>query len=655
MIILNSLTIQNFGIYKGTHTIDLTVAKNKPVILFGGLNGGGKTTFLDALQLVLYGKHAKCSNRGNLSYGAYLASTLNRYVDPSESVILDLTFSHITDTEEQTFSVRREWKLAKQAELSKDKVSVTCNGQHDQYISEHWDEFVNEFIPMSLSDLFFFDGEKIENLAHPDRSKELIKTGIESLLGLDLLTQLHLNLNNIEKKRKSENLDTAVIQKVETCEAEIEANNEIIEKLSVDIAKLRKQQGNVNVDINKTRQKVRESGAHLIEERDHIRFELGAIAQQLKDNQQQRVKLDSGIGPLGLITPLLKQTQLQAKLEERAAEANALNTAIANYEATLLKSLDANGFAGDAKAILQTTMATMSNERDGLTKVQTYIDLPSNIFNGLDEKLALDKKEREQLIKQRDLLLEKKALFEKKEESIPDYETVKHILTELAQLEAEFKNAQTLIQIKTTELEQAQAKHAVLNQRYTNLLTQQSKDTFEQKRSLQVVEHIGKLKQTMEGFAKSLIKENIALLENKITEKFAALTRKANLINGVTVCPNSFSLSLLSQTNEVLSPSRLSAGERQLLAIAILWGLSEASGKELPTVIDTPLGRLDGKHRTRLIENYFPFAGKQVLLLSTDEEIAGEYYSKLKPAINREYHISYNEQDTTSTISEGYF
>ncbi len=604
---------------------------------------------------MLYGKHAKCSNRGNLSYGAYLASTLNRYVDPSESVILDLTFSHITDTEEQTFSVRREWKLAKQAELSKDKVSVTCNGQHDQYISEHWDEFVNEFIPMSLSDLFFFDGEKIENLAHPDRSKELIKTGIESLLGLDLLTQLHLNLNNIEKKRKSENLDTAVIQKVETCEAEIEANNEIIEKLSVDIAKLRKQQGNVNVDINKTRQKVRESGAHLIEERDHIRFELGAIAQQLKDNQQQRVKLDSGIGPLGLITPLLKQTQLQAKLEERAAEANALNTAIANYEATLLKSLDANGFAGDAKAILQTTMATMSNERDGLTKVQTYIDLPSNIFNGLDEKLALDKKEREQLIKQRDLLLEKKALFEKKEESIPDYETVKHILTELAQLEAEFKNAQTLIQIKTTELEQAQAKHAVLNQRYTNLLTQQSKDTFEQKRSLQVVEHIGKLKQTMEGFAKSLIKENIALLENKITEKFAALTRKANLINGVTVCPNSFSLSLLSQTNEVLSPSRLSAGERQLLAIAILWGLSEASGKELPTVIDTPLGRLDGKHRTRLIENYFPFAGKQVLLLSTDEEIAGEYYSKLKPAINREYHISYNEQDTTSTISEGYF
>lgn len=654
-MLLQSLTLHNFGIYRGTHTVDLTVSNDKPVILFGGLNGGGKTTFLDALQLVLYGKHAKCSNRGNLAYGTYLASTFNRFVAKTEHVSLELTFSHTTDTEAQTFTVRREWKLAKQVENSKDKVTVSCNGEHDQYISEHWDEFVNEFIPMSLSDLFFFDGEKIENLAHPERSNELIKTGIENLLGLDLLSQLHLDLNNIERKRKAENLDTKVIKKVETCEADIEANNDIIEALSVEIAKLQNQQGKINVDINKARQKVRDSGAHLIEERDQIRFELGAIAQKLKDNLQQRVKLDSGIGPLGLIKPLLKQTQKQAVLEEQASEASALNKAIESYEATLLKSIEGQALPEEARTALENSMASMATERQALANVESYIGLPSNVFNGLEAKLEADQTEREVLIKEREILLEKKALFEKKEESIPDYETVKHVLSELAQFEAEFKNAQTLIKAKSAELEQAQAKHAVLNQRYTNLLTQQSKDTFEQKRSLQVVDHIGKLKETMQGFAKSLIKENIELLQDKITEKFIALTRKEQLISGVHICPTSFSLTLLAQTSEELSPSRLSAGERQLLAIAILWGLSEASGKELPTVIDTPLGRLDGKHRTRLIEGYFPFAANQVLLLSTDEEIMGDYYSKLKPAINREYHISYNEQATTSTISEGYF
>ena len=654
-MLLQSLTLHNFGIYRGTHTVDLTVSNDKPVILFGGLNGGGKTTFLDALQLVLYGKHAKCSNRGNLAYGTYLASTLNRYVAKTEQVSLELTFSHTTDTEAQTYTVRREWKLAKQVENSKDKVTVSCNSEHDQYISEHWDEFVNEFIPMSLSDLFFFDGEKIENLAHPERSNELIKTGIENLLGLDLLSQLHLDLNNIERKRKAENLDTKVIKKVETCEADIEANNDIIEALSVEIAKLQNQQGKINVDINKARQKVRDSGAHLIEERDQIRFELGAIAQKLKDNLQQRVKLDSGIGSLGLIKPLLKQTQKQAVLEEQASEASALNKAIESYEATLLKSLEGQTLPEAARTALENSMASMATERQALANVESYLGLPSSLFNGLDAKLEADQLERDALIKEREILLEKKALFEKKEESIPDYETVKHVLSELAQFEAEFKNAQTLIKAKSAELEQAQAKHAVLNQRYTNLLTQQSKDTFEQKRSLQVVDHIGKLKETMQGFAKSLIKENIELLQDKITEKFIALTRKEQLISGVHICPTSFSLTLIAQTGEELSPSRLSAGERQLLAIAILWGLSEASGKELPTVIDTPLGRLDGKHRTRLIEGYFPFAANQVLLLSTDEEIMGDYYSKLKPAISREYHISYNEQATTSTISEGYF
>lgn len=654
-MLLKSLSIQNFGIYKGQHTVDLTVSKDKPIILFGGLNGGGKTTFLDALQLVLYGKQAKCSNRGHLAYGTYLANTLNHHADKTESAVLELTFSHTTDTNKQTFTVRREWKIAKQVENTKDNVYVSCNGEFDSYISEYWDEFVNEFIPMSLSDLFFFDGEKIENLAHPDRSKELIKIGIENLLGLDLLSQLQLDLKNIERKRKTENLNTGVIKKVEACEAEIENNNEIIESLNIEIAKLKKQQGKTNVDINKTRQKVRDSGAHLIEERDQIKFELGAIEQQLKNNQQQRVKLDAGIGPLSLINTLLSNTKERAKLEEQSREARALNKALKNYEATLLSAINIKALPKTVRQILEMTIETMSNERNILADVPDCVGLPSTIFDGLGEKFIHDQKERKALITQHNELLEKKALYERKEEAIPDYDSVKEILSKLAHYETEFKNAQTIIEVKTAQLSQAQAKHEALNHRYTNLLTEQSKDTFEQKRSIQVVEHIVKLKETMQGFANSLIKENILLLQEKISEKFIILTRKEDLINGIKICPNSFSITLFSNNKEALSPSRLSAGERQLLAIAILWGLSEASGKELPTVIDTPLSRLDGKHRTLLIDQYFPYASNQVLLLSTDEEIIDKYYTKLKPSVNREYYISFNEQLNTSTISEGYF
>ena len=285
--------------------------------------------------------------------------------------------------------------------------------------------------------------------------------------------------------------------------------------------------------------------------------------------------------------------------------------------------------------------------------IRVYID--RLLFNGLDERIASEQAERKKLLKQREDLLEKQALLAKHEEAIPDYNDVKAILNELATLEAEFKNKHTLLEQNNRLLEQALAKRDVLNTRYTNLLTQQNRDTFEQKRALQVCDHVDRLKDTMQSFAKAMIKENIELIERKIAEKFIGLTRKDNLISSVSVNTETFALTLMSQEGDVLAPSRLSAGERQLLAIAILSALAEASGKELPTVIDTPLGRLDGRHRSKLIDNYFPKAASQVLLLSTDEEITGKYYSALKPFINREYHIAFDEQGKTSTISEGYF
>ena len=66
-----------------------------------GPNGGGKTTFLDALQLVLYGKFANCSNKGTLSYPEYLKRTINNQVDPKDGAALELQFRHTREGKEE--------------------------------------------------------------------------------------------------------------------------------------------------------------------------------------------------------------------------------------------------------------------------------------------------------------------------------------------------------------------------------------------------------------------------------------------------------------------------------------------------------------------------------------------------------------------------
>ncbi|WP_069473015.1 hypothetical protein [Candidatus Marithrix sp. Canyon 246] len=151
-----------------------------------------------------------------------------------------------------------------------------------------------------------------------------------------------------------------------------------------------------------------------------------------------------------------------------------------------------------------------------------------------------------------------------------------------------------------------------------------------------------------------MLKKHINKLESLILDSFQNLIRKENFISGIEINPMDYSFKLYTGNKESLATENLSAGERQLLAVSILWGLSRASGRPLPAIIDTPLSRLDGQHRQNLVENYFPQASHQVILLSTDEEINKKYYKELKPAIGRTYHICYDEELQSSVFKTDY-
>ncbi|HET6878994.1 MAG TPA: hypothetical protein VFI31_02495 [Pirellulales bacterium] len=106
---------------------------------------------------------------------------------------------------------------------------------------------------------------------------------------------------------------------------------------------------------------------------------------------------------------------------------------------------------------------------------------------------------------------------------------------------------------------------------------------------------------------------------------------------------------------QALSKQRLSEGEKQIFAISVLWGLARASARSLPAIIDTPMARLDARHREHLVERYFPNASHQVIILSTDTEVDRRYYESLEPHLARAYHLNYSEAERATVAEEGYF
>lgn len=119
--------------------------------------------------------------------------------------------------------------------------------------------------------------------------------------------------------------------------------------------------------------------------------------------------------------------------------------------------------------------------------------------------------------------------------------------------------------------------------------------------------------------------------------------------------PTTLDLKYIGPDGKEVDRASLSAGEKQLMVISLLWALGRCSKKKLPLIIDTPLSRLDSAHRSSVIQTYFPQASDQTIILSTDTEIDQSYYELMRPNIGDEFTLIYNDETKSTTISSGYF
>src|SRR4051794_18231083 len=97
-MIFQELVLTNVGPFAGRQSTRLAPKEpDRPIVLFGGLNGAGKTTVLEALLLVLYGTFTPASARRAASYEKYLAQLIHHGTPADDGASIELLFRAVHD------------------------------------------------------------------------------------------------------------------------------------------------------------------------------------------------------------------------------------------------------------------------------------------------------------------------------------------------------------------------------------------------------------------------------------------------------------------------------------------------------------------------------------------------------------------------------
>jgi DNA sulfur modification protein DndD len=647
-MIFTELVIQNFGPYLGRQVINLK-PESGSIILFGGMNGGGKTTLMDAIRLALYGHRAQCTTRGALSYPSFLTECVSRHAKKGEKTRIELAMELLIDDEPTILRVVRYWESGD----DKDTLEVLVGDWPDKAIANTWDEYIENLLPLGISTLFLFDGEQVKELAELETPPPTLVEAIKSLLGLELAERLEADLDILASRKRKALASKQELAGLEEIEKTLQLQRTQHDKIAQDLASLGSQLTYAERQQQLALDKFVIEGGKVASERSHLESQQAQFNQNIADTRQELRELAAGSLPLMMIAPLLQQAQAQAEIEQRIVQSRAAQVVIQERDHLLLDYL-----------------SELSLMQEQLGKVKAFLEQHSCSVEGEEWLLAAD-----DAIKQLNVLIDYELAAEVAQVH-NRLNQLKHLEDEVDSLDRQLITGASpeLYQqledaVKTAQKNAAQltAQRELKQQEYNQLeralrstkaqLESYAEDHLKYKEIRHVLDAIAKSKITLKLFKEKITLKKIGKLEVEITECFRYLLRKADLVHRIAVDAQTFGLSLYDQHGAFVPKHRLSAGEKQILAISFLWGLARLSGREIPVAIDTPLGRLDSSHRANLIERYFPVASNQVILLSTDTEIREQERQALHEmeAISHEYLLKYDPVERFTSAIAGYF
>lgn len=660
-MIFLELALQNFGPYQGRQVINLrpqTTNSTHPIILFGGMNGGGKTTLMDAIRLTLYGSRAQCSTRGNLSYSDFLTQCVNRNTPPTEKTRIELAFEVVEEDKPRILRIVRYW--TKDPKDGKDSLGILVDEEWpDKALANTWDDYIENLLPLGISNLFLFDGEQVKELAELETPPPLVVSAIQSLLGLELAERLSTDLDILASRKRRDIANQKELETLDNIEAKLIDQKEKQETATQDLSALKSKLDYAAKEQQLASDKFVSEGGKLASERSQLEAQSEILIEQANQVRQEMRDLAAGVLPLSLISPLLEQAKAQAEQEQKQHQVKLTRDVLKERDTRLIQYIKKISLTPKRVNQIQSFLETDNQELDqeiaaqeepwlladeaAITRLETLL----NYELSTAQTNAQSQRERLQTLETEIDALERQIATAASPEA---YNTLKQAFTDAQNQVVKVKAAYENASRRCEEIKNQIAKTKKELETYAD-------ETIKLKNNQHIINSIAKVQTTLELFREKLTLKKLNKLEIEVTECFRYLLHKSDLVHRVAIDTQSFSLSLYDPEGQPIPKHRLSAGEKQLLAISFLWGLARVSGRQLPVAIDTPLGRLDSSHRSNLVERYFPTASHQVILLSTDTEIGQTEVKRLREldAIAQEYCLNYDPKERQTIVEPGYF
>jgi DNA sulfur modification protein DndD len=651
-MMIQSIRLHNFGAYRGEQAIIPAVSEGSDgfVTLVGGLNGVGKTSLLEAVMLALYGARSPAARESGVSYSRYLKGLVNRDTPTFAPTWVEIAFDIDNVDSVERLRVRRTWAPTPADAL--DKLEVYRDGELDKFLSSTWSTYVEELIPVGLAGLFFFDGEKISALAGNEHTPEMVRQSMRSLLGLDLIDRAIDDLNTVIR-RNSSGLDDSqpreMLHKLMNDKRDILVRQDVLRQ---NIAQIHTEVAVLERKLQAKNEEYLRGGGDLLGQRHQHVSELQALREQTLEQRASLVALAGGALPLLLVRDLLAGCAADAKEGARVREAQAALPLLAARN-RVVKDWIRHSKAQTPEPLIDLLDQQERELQDAASKSGTSALSPageaqlSYVLSSLAEEMARETAAGVAALHDAERLhdeLQRRLGTQLNEEALADLlGEISLITQETAAKEQQRDACERDVSRLYIELEKVDRE---IELQASQLVS--SSDTS------RIVAYAVQAQGTLRTFRTLVTGQKISHLADCILEAFTLLTRKETLVAKIELNPDTLSLSLFDLQGREIPKLRLASGEKQMLAVSILWGLAKASGRKLPIIVDTPMGRLDSAHRMNFVSKYLPNASHQVIVLSTDTEIVGPYLEALRSSVGKYYLLS-NADHAGTTVTDGYF